>query len=540
LGNMFEAPSENEWGNPFKDDYFEKISNLGFHHVRIPIRWDTPERSLQVEPYTLNPQFLARIKYVVDKALENRLMVIINMHHHETLFTNPDANKEKFLSQWRQISNYFKTYSPNLLFEVLNEPHGQLIPQLWNEYFKDALFQIRKTNPTRAVLLGVADYGGIAGVSKLSIPPDSNLILTIHYYNPFVFTHQGAEWVGEESNKWLGTLWEDTEYERNQIRNEFDLLLKFSKENHLPVHIGEFGAYNKANIDSRIKWTNFLARWFEQQGFSWAYWEFSAGFGIYNPQTNQYEQALVDALLKNNMPSPQKIETKSIFQSRFTESENWFLNVNSPAAAKLFKSESGLLVNVTIPNEKTWYVQLKKGNITLEKGKKYLLSFKMSASFNTKITAYLGNSRSPYNSYCAYPSFNIESTPKEFAILFEMKDPNDSQASLNLDLASNIAEISLYWLKIEEIIDPNLLPNENISLFRIFPNPSNGYIQWHSTQRVDKIEVFNQNGLIIKSLDTSLQVNNIDLCSVTDGIYYLVLYINGEKFIRKILKFNPN
>ena len=45
MGNMFEAPSETEWGNPFRDDYFKRIADLGFNHVRIPIRWDVAARA---------------------------------------------------------------------------------------------------------------------------------------------------------------------------------------------------------------------------------------------------------------------------------------------------------------------------------------------------------------------------------------------------------------------------------------------------------------------------------------------------------------
>ena len=43
-----------------------------------------------------------------------------------------------------------------------------------------------------------------------------------------------------------------------------------------------------------------MARWFEEQGFSWAYWEFSAGFGIYAPSTQQYNTKLVDAFIRSS------------------------------------------------------------------------------------------------------------------------------------------------------------------------------------------------------------------------------------------------
>jgi endoglucanase len=195
MGNCFEAPSENEWGNPWKPEYFKIMADLGFDHVRLPVRWEPADRSMATAPYTINPAFFNRIQQVVDTARKYKLHIIVNMHHHEALFEYPDGQKERFLSQWYQIADYFKNYPDTLLFEVMNEPHGNLTPEKWNTFFADALTEIRKTNPARMVLMGTADYGGLGGLAKLQVPNDDNVIVTVHYYNPFNFTHQGAEWV---------------------------------------------------------------------------------------------------------------------------------------------------------------------------------------------------------------------------------------------------------------------------------------------------------------------------------------------------------
>src|SRR5690606_29235987 len=105
-------------------------------------------------------------------ALKYNLHIIVNMHHHEALFENPTTQKDRFLSQWFQIADHFKDYPEGLLFEVLNEPHGNITPEIWNEYFADALTEIRKTNPTRVVLMGVAEYGGLGGIGQLELPED--------------------------------------------------------------------------------------------------------------------------------------------------------------------------------------------------------------------------------------------------------------------------------------------------------------------------------------------------------------------------------
>ena len=374
MGNMFEAPNETAWGNPFQNDYFERISKLGFNSVRIPIRWDVPDRADQNAPYSINPIFLARIKTIVDNAVANKLYVIINMHHHEEIFTDPEKVKPRFLSQWEQIATYFKDYNQSLLFEILNEPHDKLTPELWNIFMADALKSIRKTNPTRAILVCPGDFNGLGAIPKLKLPEDKNIILSVHYYNPFQFTHQGAEWVGAQANEWLGTKWEDLEVERSQVESEFIGLKIFQKQTNIPINIGEFGAYSKADIGSRNKWTTFLARWFELQGYSWAYWEFSAGFGIYDPTTASYKQSLVDALLKNPLPTALKLPTKELYQSNFSNGTNGFgLFVQSGSQANLANS-ANLMIDVKTAVLDAWHVQLTKPNITLENKKRYLVT----------------------------------------------------------------------------------------------------------------------------------------------------------------------
>ena len=110
---MFEAPSETQWGNPWRPEYAGIIDDLGFNHVRLPIRWEPEERTSTNTPYTINPVFLIRIKKVVDSTLNNGLYAIINMHHHEALYEDPERQKERFLwlneNRFRSISKIILT-----------------------------------------------------------------------------------------------------------------------------------------------------------------------------------------------------------------------------------------------------------------------------------------------------------------------------------------------------------------------------------------------------------------------------------------------
>lgn len=523
LGNMFEAPSETAWGNPFKEEYISQIASLGFTHIRMPIRWDVPERAQLTEPYTINPVFLARIKSVVDLAISKNLYVIINMHHHDEMFTNPAASKARFLKQWAQISAYFKGYNDRLLFEVLNEPHDALTPALWNVYFADALTEIRKTNPDRKVLLGTASYGGLGGVKELNPPNDPNLILSIHYYNPFNFTHQGADWAGLK-DKYIGTKWEDLPWERNQVISEFDYAIQWAKQKKMPLHVGEFGSYELADMESRARWTTYLARYFESQGLSWAYWEYSAGFGIYTPASATFKQPLVDALVKNPMPAVRTLPTKNIYDMQGTG--GWNLNLNSGALGTLLGVGNGFKVSMSNVTGTAWHIQVSRAGFPLTYKKRYVVKLKAQADKTLSITAYMGRSSNPYNAYSAYNGMVIEPIEKEFSFLFTMNDPYDANARLSLDMGSATGTLQINSIQVDEIVEElPLATQESPKSAQVYPNPFQDQLFFKSpeSQEVRLIDLHGK----IRQLTTHSIEGNWDTATLPEGSY-LVQFISDK------------
>jgi endoglucanase len=295
LGNALEAPNEGEWGVTLQEEYFQLIADQGFDSVRIPIRWST--HAAAEAPYTIDPAFFARIDWAVDNALSRGLAVVINFHHYEEIFRDPAGHEARFLALWAQVAEHYQDAPPELVFEILNEPHDALTSELWNELLVKALAVIRATNPSRAVMLGPGEWNNLYALAGLQLPEaDRNLIVTFHYYLPFEFTHQGAEWA-PGSEAWLGTTWEGAPDQQGAIQSEFGLVADWAAQHNRPIYLGEFGAYNKAKMDSRARWTAFVARTAEEYGFSWGYWEFCAGFGIYEPGLKIWMNPLLEALL---------------------------------------------------------------------------------------------------------------------------------------------------------------------------------------------------------------------------------------------------
>ena len=298
LGNALQAPNEGDWGIILEEEFFQLIKEAGFDSVRIPIRWTT--RTASESPYTIDPIFLDRVDWAVDQALSRDLVVVINIHDYDELISSPEEQKDRFLAIWDQIASHYQNYPDGLYFEVLNEPHGDFGTMYWNKYAAEAITLIRKTNPERTIIVGPDSWYSIGQLPNLHIPKaDRNLIVSIHYYSPYHFTHQGAEWA-VNSDTWLGTTWQATPEQRQAVINDFEAAKKWSEKQNRPLYLGEFGVYYKADMDSRVTWTDFVARQAEAYGMSWAYWEFCAGFGVYNLAEGTWNEPILQALL----PSP--------------------------------------------------------------------------------------------------------------------------------------------------------------------------------------------------------------------------------------------
>jgi len=295
LGNALEAPKEGAWGATLKPEYFQAIKKAGFDTVRLPVKWSAHAQA--EPPYTLDATFAARVDWAIDQALANKLNIIVNVHHYDEIDANPEKHLPRLIGIWEQIAARYKDRPAEVYFELINEPHDKFIEDKWNAAIPPLLKTVRKTNPTRPVIVGPAHWNAIRALDKLELPQDDrSLILTVHYYDPFEFTHQGASWV-KGSDKWKGRKWTGSDDEQAAIRKQFEKAADWAKKHDRPVFLGEFGAFQAADMDSRAKWTRFVAREAEKHGFSWAYWEFCSGFGAYDLRTDMWRAPLKAALL---------------------------------------------------------------------------------------------------------------------------------------------------------------------------------------------------------------------------------------------------
>jgi endoglucanase len=327
LGNALEAPTEGEWGIVLEEEFFRLIAAAGFDTVRVPIRWAA--HAMTEPPYTIDEAFFRRVDWVLENAFANDLNAVINMHHYEAFADRPSAHKERFIAMWRQIARRYGDMPDALYYEPLNEPYGQLTAGTWNAILADTISAIREVDKVHTLVIDGTDWANASGLGKLNLPSDeANAVCTFHLYEPHMFTHQGAEWMDETYSTtgvqwpgppetaltpvpatnnvpWIKKWFEGYNAEpanRNPagpapIVDQFEWATRYGERLDCPLWLGEFGAYSKADLQSRVNWTSFVRQEAEARGISWAYWEFGAGFGIYDREAREWREELLQALI---------------------------------------------------------------------------------------------------------------------------------------------------------------------------------------------------------------------------------------------------
>lgn len=283
----------------FKVGYLGMLKEAGFSTVRINLH---PFRRMdQSNDYALPASWWETLDWAVTNALQSGLMVILDLHEFGAMGTDPETNKLKFLAFWRQVSERFRDAPDNVLFEILNEPSRKLTAEMWNQYYREALAIIRRTNPVRTVVIGPAGYNSIGQLGEFKLPEeDRNIIVTVHYYSPMDFTHQGASWAGR-ANK-LGVEWKGTDQEKAAVEKDFARAQSWAKEHNRPIFLGEFGVYDKAPMESRVRYLAFLVGTMEKLGWSWAYWQFDSDFVLYDVKSDKWIEPVRDALVGRAKP----------------------------------------------------------------------------------------------------------------------------------------------------------------------------------------------------------------------------------------------
>jgi endoglucanase len=277
----------------FQWRHFGEIRKAGFDFVRLNLaafrHMDAQNR--------LEPAWLAKLDDVVREAQKAGLGIIVDEHDFNQCSDSVPTCRVKLMAFWDQVAPRYSKAPRSVAFEILNEPHAALDAAAWNSLFAELLADVRKTNPTRIVVVGPTSWNSLKELPTLQLPNDPNLLVTFHYYEPFHFTHQGASWVPEVTNL-HGITW-GSEADRAALRADFDTVGAWAAANHRPILLGEFGAYDKSGTptDLRVAYTAAVRCEAQRHGFGWAYWQFDSDFIAWDMKTDSWVKPIKDALI---------------------------------------------------------------------------------------------------------------------------------------------------------------------------------------------------------------------------------------------------
>jgi endoglucanase len=302
LGNGLDAPREGAWGVVLQSRHFEMAASAGLDHVRLPARFSA--HAADEAPYAVESSFFERVDWAIQQALEHRLSIIVDLHHYEELMKEPERHSERFLGIWSQIAARYKDQPPAVAFELLNEPSDELTSEKLNPLVARAIQVVRAHNPTRLIFVDGYFWANAEYLHELVLPQDPNVIGSFHMYQPILFTHQGAEWMGPEYQT-LGvvfpgppaaritpvasarqTAWvqdwfngyNELPFERNPsgpstVFSHFAKAEQYVAKTRKRMYLGEFAVVDHADAKSRENYLRLVRQEAERYGFGWAYWD---------------------------------------------------------------------------------------------------------------------------------------------------------------------------------------------------------------------------------------------------------------------------
>ena len=283
-----EVDAETAWGSPkITEEMILAVKKAGFNIIRIPITW----HNHMDENYRISDYWLTRVMEIVDYAYNNDMYVIINIHHdidksyyyptYETL-----ENSLKFSGAvWTQLCEVFKDYDEHLIFEAINEPRLIGTDFEWwidtnSDKGKEVIDCIMQTNQAFVDLVRAS--GGNNADRYLMVPgycasykyscddlfnipndPVNHTMVSIHAYEPQGFA------LNDDANSKTFVINRSS----RQVDSIMDMIYEKYTSKGIPAIIGEFGARDKNNLESRITYAAYYVAVARARGITCLWWD---------------------------------------------------------------------------------------------------------------------------------------------------------------------------------------------------------------------------------------------------------------------------
>lgn len=300
----------------------EDIKSLGCDVIRLPVNMH--RMTLGAPSYKLDPLYVSFLDSVVTWCEELKIFLLLDNHSFDpAVETSPDIGNI-LTKVWSQTAGRYKGRSDYLLYEILNEPHG-ITTAAWGAIQNQVINAIREVDTKHTIVVGGSSYNSYSELKNLPVYTDKNLLYTFHFYDPFMFSHQGASWTSPSMEPLSGVpfpynaatmpacpaslkgTWIESslnsypaEGTKEHVRQLIDIALNFRSSRNVNIFCGEFGVYipNSSNSD-RTTWYDLVRQYLADNNVPWTIWDYKGGFGLFNKGSNEmFEHDLNISLLQ--------------------------------------------------------------------------------------------------------------------------------------------------------------------------------------------------------------------------------------------------
>ncbi|MBN2011239.1 cellulase family glycosylhydrolase [candidate division KSB1 bacterium] len=282
----------------------EQIKSLGCDVIRLPINLHFMTSG--APNYTIDPLFYFFLDQIVDWAEELQIHLILDNHTFDPAEdTDPDIG-DILIPVWTQMATHYKDRSTYVYYEILNEPHS-IDDTVWNAIQQEVIDAIRLVDQKHTIIIGPAGWNSYNNLRYMPEYTDENLIYTFHFYDPFLFTHQGASWTDPSMEPLAGVpfpynsaqmpvfpsalagIWIQSSFNNYhndgtvaRVKQLLDIAANFQAERNVPMFCGEFGVYiPNSDNDQRVNWYGIVREYLEEKGLAWTIWDYQGGFGLF-------------------------------------------------------------------------------------------------------------------------------------------------------------------------------------------------------------------------------------------------------------------
>lgn len=315
---------EYEQGQAVSTSEMVMLRQSGLDHVRIPFDpvvggW-RPEAGARLA-------FLPTLRAAIEQSIAAGLAVVLDLHLEpatKQLIQDRPESEKTLVALWSHLAIHFSDLPvSHFALELFNEPqyYGWSASR-WPALQGRLLEAVRRPMPHHLVLLSGNEGGSLKGLRRLPLVQDPAVAYTFHYYDPFLFTHQGAQWLdtryttaglyrgvrypaqyqvisparltrphdraAREMAEYLKVDWGPT-----RIRADMDAAAQWGRQQGVRLLCNEFGAI-RAHVDvaSRYRWMQDVRSALEANGIGWTVWDFTDIFGLtaQSAQLNQVGQ----------------------------------------------------------------------------------------------------------------------------------------------------------------------------------------------------------------------------------------------------------